>query len=355
MSTADPVASKTRLSLQDALAASESRFRLLVQNSPDGIIVSNHKGRILYANPEAALMFGRSAENLTGKCFGYPISTGKSTEIEVLRLDKKPKVAQMRVAEIEWEGESAFMCSIRDLSSRVRLMEDLKRSNEDLNKFAEAISQNIRMPLHNIGSLASWLKENNTATMNADASEDLQLMVDQAAYAQNMIEDLLKYNQLSAHQKQSADVNLQDALNEAIESLSSDIFRSGAEIESCQLPKLNCNYAQMVTLFENLISNAINYCDGKPRVIIDCEKKPDSWTLSIKDNGIGIDNKNWQNVFLPFNQLQKKKGRNSTGIGLATCQKIIEQHSGQIWFESSVTTGTTVFIQMPVDNDSTFT
>jgi len=352
MSTADPVATETNLSLLSALAASEARFHRLVQNSPDGIIISNHKGRIVYVNSEASSMFGRSVENLTGKFFGCPISKGKSTEIEVLGPDKKPKVAEMRVAEIQWEGESAFMCSIRDLSTRARLMEDLKRSNEDLNKFAEVISQNIRTPLQNIGLLASWLKENNTAAMNADATEDLQLIIDQAVHAQHMLEDLLKYNQASSNHKRSADVNLQDVLNEAIESLSSDIFRSGAEIERCQLPKLNCNFDQMVTVFQHLLSNAINYCEGKPKVKIDCERNSDFWTISIKDNGVGIDVKNWQNVFLPFNQLQKKKGQDSTGIGLATCKKIIERHNGQIGLTSSVSAGTTIFIQMPIDKDS---
>lgn len=347
MNTADPAPPQTKTSLQNALAASEARFHSLAQNSPDGIVVSNSDGLILYVNPEAASMFGRSVDRLTGRYFGHPIAKGKATEIEVLSLDKKPIVAEMRVAEIDWEGESAFICSIRDLSLRAKLMDDLKRSNDDLNKFAEVVSQNIRTPLQNIGLLASWVKDNNAANMDADANEDLQLIIDQAMSMQKMLEDLLSYNQVSAYQKTSAEVNLQHVLDDALEILAPDIFRSGAEVERCKLPTLECNPTQMVSVFQHLLSNAINHCSKEPIVKISCEKVANSWTIAIKDNGIGIDPKNWQSAFLPFNQFHNKEGHTSTGIGLATCKKIVERHGGKMWLKSKLGRGSTFYIQMP--------
>ena len=241
MSTADPVVPQTKMYLQEALAASEARFHSLVQNSPDGIVVSSIDGIILYVNPEAALMFGRSEERLTGRNFGYPVATNKAIEIEVLSPDKKPIVAEMRVTKIDWADESAYMYSIRDLSLRAKLMDDLKRSNSDLNNFAEFVSQDIRAPLQNIGLLATWLKDDHAAELNPDAIDDVQLIIDETKRMQKMLEDLLSYSQVSAYQKMSAHVDLQQVLDDALECLSLDILRSGAEVEKCQLPTLQCN------------------------------------------------------------------------------------------------------------------
>ena len=350
VNTADPVAPQSRMHLQEALAASEARFYSLVQNSPDGVVVSSSDGVILYVNPEAALMFGRSEERLTGKYFGYPIATDKAIEIEVLSPDKKPIVAEMRVAEIEWDGDSAYMCSIRDLSLRARLMDDLKRSNNDLNNFAEFVSQDIRAPLQNIGLLAAWLKDDHAAEMDQDAIDDVQLIIAETKRMQNMLEDLLSYSQVSAYQEMSTNVNLQQVLDDALEVLSLDILRSGANVEKCQLPTLQCHPGQMVSVFQHLLSNAINHCSREPAISIFCENKLDSWVIAIKDNGVGIDPKNWQNVFLPFSQLHLKEGRNSAGVGLATCKKIIERHGGKIWLKSNLSKGSTFYIEMPCIN-----
>ena len=347
MNTVSPVLSKSEANLQNALAASEARFQSLVQSSPDAIIVANSVGIILYVNPEAQLMFGRAENRLLGKYFGFPIATDKPTEIEVLSPDKKPVVAEMRVVEIVWDCETAFMCSIRDISLRVQLMNDLKRSNDDLDNFAGVVSQDIRAPLQNIGLLAKWLKEDQSSDFNSDAIDDVQLIVDETDRMQRMLEVLLTYSQVSAYREMTDEVNLQQVLDDALENLSSDVFRSDAEIECCQLPTLQCNPGQMVSVFQHLLSNAINYCRETPKISISCKKNSDGWIIAISDNGIGIKSENLHTVFLPFNQLRLKDDRSGTGIGLATCKKIIERHSGEIWLKSKVNKGSTFFIQMP--------
>ncbi len=340
--------SRTLEQLKAELIASELRFNNVVQNSPDGIVVTDTDGFIQYVNPASEFMFGRNKEALIGQSFGYPVMSGDTTEIEVLHPGKPHVVAEMRVVQIEWEGETGMLATLRDMSERIQLTNDLKRSNKDLESFASVVSHDIRAPLRNLHLLAGWLQQDHAGELNSDAMEDIELMRKTTTRMQRMVDDLLQYSRTTSSEgKVSTEVQLEDVLADALDILREDIFRMDAQIINDPLPTIDCNIQQMVALFRHIISNAIAYCPIKPRITITADCEDDICHLKFHDNGIGVEEKYWEKIFVPFNHLHSKDTHDGSGIGLATCKKIVDRHNGKIWLESESGVGSVVHVQLP--------
>lgn len=343
----DEVKSRTSINRSAEISTSEARFNSVVHNSPDGIVVMDSDGIIQYVNRASEIMFGHSHEILLGKSFGYPVMSGNITEIEVLQQEKAPLVAEMRVVNVDWNGQACLLATLRDISERIKLTNELVRSNRDLEKFASVVSHEIRAPLRNLHLLSGWLLEDHSADLNSDAMEDVELMRKTTARMQRMVEDLLHYSRVGLGHKVSTDVDLKDVLVDALDNLQEEIFRSDAQFVEDPLPTIDCNVSQLVTMFQHIISNAIKYCSDKPRITITASRKDDMWKISFTDNGIGVDKKYWGKIFEPFNHLHSKDFYDGTGIGLATCKKIVDLHRGKIWLESDPGVGSVVHVCLP--------
>jgi light-regulated signal transduction histidine kinase (bacteriophytochrome) len=165
---------------------------------------------------------------------------------------------------------------------------------------------------------------------------------------QVLIKDLLDYSRVGATGKSFAPTDCLSALDKAVFNLQLAIKESGAVITHDDLPTVMADSSQLARLFQNLISNAIKF-HGKepPRIHISAEREEDEWIFCIKDNGIGIDAKFSEQIFVMFQRLHTKKEYPGTGIGLATCKKIIERHGGRIWVKSEPGKGSTFFFAIP--------
>ncbi len=334
--------------MESALADSESRFNNVVQNSPDGIVVTDPEGVIEYVNPAAEFMFGRDRIALIGQSFGYPVMSGDTTEIEVLHPQRDHVVAEMRVVTIEWEGQTGMLATLRDMSLRIQLTRDLERSNKDLESFASVVSHDIRAPLRNLHLLAGWLQQDHSADLKPDALEDIELMRKTTTRMQRMVEDLLQYSRVtSAQARMSKEVDLGEVLVDALESLEKEVFRADAQISNEPLPTIDCCIPQMITMFRHIIGNAIAYCTNQPKIVITAKRLDAVWQLSFSDNGIGVEDKYKEKIFTPFNHLQSKEAHDGSGIGLATCKKIVARHEGRIWLESKPDVGSVVHVCLP--------
>ncbi|MFK7994218.1 MAG: ATP-binding protein [Granulosicoccus sp.] len=330
----------------------ELRFDSVVKNSPDGIVVMDYEGVIQYVNRASELMFGRSKEELIGKELGYPVMSGETVEIEVLHHGRPPCVAEMRVVSIDWRGQSSLLATLRDISKRIKLTNELLRSNKELEKFASVVSHEIRAPLRNLHLLSGWLLEDHSSDLNADAMEDVELMRKTTASMQRMVEDLLHYCRAGLRHKLSSDVKLEEVLLDALDSLQEEIFSSDAQVIKDPLPTIDCNVQAMVTLFRHIISNAITYCSQKPRIMVKSSRVDGMWKISFTDNGVGVEKKYWEKIFIPFNHLQTSDTYAGSGIGLATCKKIAELHHGKIWLESDPGGGSVVHVCLPEKGQS---
>jgi PAS domain S-box-containing protein len=234
----------------------------------------------------------------------------------------------------------------RDLQT---LMEELKRSNSDLEQFAYAASHDLQEPLRVVAGFVSLLEKKYKEKLDDKAHEYIEYSIDGVKRMQVLIKDLLAYSQVGTKGKTFKPTVCSVALEQAIYNLHTAIEESGAEITYDCLPTVSADTSQLTRLFQNLIGNAIKF-RGKERlkIHIAVQQKGNEWVFSIRDNGIGIDPKFFGRIFVVFQRLHTREEYEGTGIGLAVCKKIVERHGGHIWVESEQGKGTTFYFTMPV-------
>jgi light-regulated signal transduction histidine kinase (bacteriophytochrome) len=166
---------------------------------------------------------------------------------------------------------------------------------------------------------------------------------------QMLISDLLAYCRVETAGKAPAEVESREAFDEALRNLEGAIADSGAKITCDPLPVVMADRVQLVQLFQNLVGNAIKYRTAeRPEIHVSARRgKPNEWVFSIRDNGIGIDPKYAERIFLMFQRLHSRDEFSGTGIGLTLCKKIAERHGGRIWVEPNPGPGSTFHVSLP--------
>ena len=163
-----------------------------------------------------------------------------------------------------------------------------------------------------------------------------------------LIQDLLVYSRAGSGERDRESTDLEDVLVEMQSDLEMVIRESDAEVTHDPLPILTVNSGQIKRLLQNLIGNAIKYCEsGTPRVHIAAEQKNGDWEFAVRDNGIGMDPKSFERIFLIFQRLHTREEYSGTGVGLAICKKIVEIHGGRIWVKSEVGVGSSFYFTLP--------
>jgi len=231
---------------------------------------------------------------------------------------------------------------------RVRQAETaLRRSNEDLERFAYRVTHELNEPLRTITMHGQLLEQRLSGTLDADALQSFQFMQDSVRRMRAFIDDLLRYSQ-STHT--GSDIRPQDMemlLSEALHSLHAAIEESKAKITHDPLPVVVTD-SRIENVLQNLISNAIKYSRPcvPPEIHISARAESDCWVFSVRDNGIGIEPQYQKAIFQVFHRLH---GRDipGTGVGLALAQKIIETNAGSIWVESAPGAGSTFYFTIP--------
>lgn len=226
----------------------------------------------------------------------------------------------------------------------------LARSNSELEHFAYAASHDLRQPLRMISSYVGLLKKRLAGRLDDEERQFIGFAVDGAQRMDHMINDLLNYSRIGRDLPDPAQVSLDQPLKFAIHNLKMAIDEVGAEI-SCPsaMPTVLGHEAQLERLFQNLISNALKFIppERTPRVTIECRETAWEWVIAISDNGIGIAPENMDRLFKIFQRLVSHEHYHGTGIGLASCRKIVEQHGGKIWVESQEGVGSTFLFSLP--------
>jgi PAS domain S-box-containing protein len=236
-------------------------------------------------------------------------------------------------------------------------VEELARSNRELERFAHIASHDLQEPLRMVASYTQLLAHRYHDQLDQDARDFINYAVDGATRMKQLIEDLLAYSRVTARGLPAAVVDTQNAFSLALRNLEAAIGESHAEITGGGLPAVLADGSQMVQLFQNLVANAIKFRTPgvPPRVRIEARQAPDhprQWLFRVADNGIGIDPKFFDRVFVIFQRLHTRHEYPGTGIGLALCQRIVERHGGRIWIESEPGKGTAFLFTLPeVDPD----
>ena len=225
-----------------------------------------------------------------------------------------------------------------------KLNDELLRSNKELENFAYIASHDLQEPLRMITSFSQLLEKRYSDKLDQEAHEFIKFVVDGATHMQHLINDLLDYSRITTQAGILKEVDMNTPVKRAIDNLQMKIEDCHAKITVGDLPVVIGDELHLVRLLQNLVENALKFSKpGNPFVEIACKSDFNAWLFSVKDNGIGMDKKNQDKIFDIFQRLNSREKYPGTGMGLAICKKIVEQHGGKIWVDSEPDNGTTFF------------
>lgn len=228
----------------------------------------------------------------------------------------------------------------------VQQADELWRSNNELEQFAYVSSHDLQEPLRKVTVYAQLLEQENSDNPKPNTRKYVENISASVARMRNLIHDLLSYSRIHGAALSRETVNLNDVVRQLLEEMEPTISQKNAVVSVGQLPVVEANASQMSQVFQNLISNALKFSGAAPRVEISSEQVGDEVVIKVADNGIGINEKYRDQIFKVFQRLHGKDEYPGTGIGLAICKKIIEQHGGKIWVDSILEKGSTFFFTL---------
>jgi signal transduction histidine kinase len=232
---------------------------------------------------------------------------------------------------------------------------ELARSNSELQHFAYIASHDLQEPLRMVTSYVQLLARRCQDKLDSDAHEFIAFAVDGAMRMQALIKALLDYSRIGTKIKPFEPTDLEAVVQTALKNLQVAVAESEAIVTYDTLPMVMGDATQLGQLFQNLIGNAIKFRgDAPPRIHISAERNGRDWYFSCRDNGIGIDPRFSERIFVIFQRLHSKEEYSGTGIGLALCKKIVERHGGRIWVESEPGKGATFRFTIPQELFSFF-
>jgi light-regulated signal transduction histidine kinase (bacteriophytochrome) len=270
---------------------------------------------------------------------------GSAVELALLRSEVATLTQLLEVHEQTahtqaWRLEAA-------LTELQRTTAELSRSNGELEQFAYVASHDLQEPLRMISSYTQLLAQRYRDKLDQDAKDFIDYAVSGAQRMQLLINDLLAYSRVGTRGEPPEPIAAEETLRQATANLSMAIGEAGAEVTNESLPTVSADGGQLVQVFQNLIANAIKFRGAEPpRIHLSAEPTENAWLFRIRDNGVGIDPKYFSRLFQIFQRLHSKKVP-GTGIGLATCRRIVERHGGKIWVESEAGKGSTFCFTLP--------
>ncbi len=334
----------------------------IVDFSDDAIVSKDLDGVITSWNKSAERLFGWTAAEAIGKTVAELLIPEDRQEEEpgiLARLRRGERVDHFETVRRRKDGTlldiSLTISPVRDRSGRIigaskiardfterrREKDELRRANKDLEQFAFSVSHDLQEPLRTIKIYSELLVESLGGKVEGESAEFLEFLRSGATRMETLVRDLLSYTQVTKLAAPETGVAAKQALAEALENLGGAIVESGARITSGSLPLLRVHSTHLRVLFQNLIGNAIKYRspDRAPEISVRAEHERGGWTVTVQDNGIGIESQYQEQIFGLFTRLHNTDRYDGTGIGLAICQRIVERYRGRIWVESEPGSG----------------
>ncbi|MDA3843837.1 MAG: PAS domain S-box protein [Candidatus Kapabacteria bacterium] len=376
-----------RKEAEKALKESEKRFRDLAEMLPVVIFETDKKLNIKYANKFAFKLFGYTPDDILSGLKGIDIFAPedrakavtnitkhfgrgrfKGREFKVMRKDGHEfyvlfhvaaniveektigyRVVLVDISDIK-RAESEILNLNKGLEKKVKLRTaDLENANNELNDFAYIVSHDLKAPLRGIAQLSSWLKSDYQDTIDQQGRETLDLLTSRVVRMNNLIDAILNYSRVGRKNKNDRLTDLNKSVDNVLQILSAP-DSTLVSVDNA-LPELIIDPVRIEQVFQNLISNAVEYMDKPEGIInISSEDQGSYYLFKVKDNGPGIDKKYHKKIFKIFQTLQSKDKSESTGIGLSTVKKIVKYYKGGIWVESSVGEGATFCFTLPKVN-----
>ena len=347
---------------QEVLKAERQQFYDLLETLPVYLVLLTPDYHVPFANRIFRERFG---EPHGKRCFEHLFNRSEPCEI----CETATVLRTMEPHQWEWTGPDNRIYEIHglpftDTSGSTFILEmgiditerkqaenalqqtlaDLTHSNEDLQQFAYVASHDLQEPLRNVAGCLQLLEKKYRRQLDAEADEYIYYAVEGAARMKALILDLLAYSRIVTRGKPSEWTDCERILDQAIENLRSSIAEAGAVITRDPLPTIRADDTQILQVFQNLIGNAIKFRrDVPPTIHVSAVRNRNEWMFSVKDNGIGIESRHLDRIFMIFQRLHKRSEYHGTGMGLAIVKKVVERHGGRVWAESEPGKGTTFY------------
>ncbi len=266
-------------------------------------------------------------------------------------------VLNARLLEGTAEGVRMIVLAIADVTDQKRLTDDLKRSahelmrsNSELEQFAAIASHDLKEPLRMIINYTELLKKRLANQLDETSKEFMAFVIDGGRRMHMLIEAILTYSRVGHQGLNATLVSSMELARLAALNLERKIINAQAMVEFGILPPVHADPVLLTQLFQNLMSNGIKFRSKTraPVITISGVAGDKEWIFTIADNGIGIHIEDTERIFMLFQRVHAASEYPGTGIGLATCKKIVERHGGRIWIESTLDVGTSFFFSLPM-------
>ena len=349
--------------------------RSLIETSLDPLVTIGPDGRITDVNKATEFVTGYSRKELIGTDFSNYFTEPEKAkegykkvfrEGQVLDYDLEIRHREGHITPVLYNASVyrdedreiiGIFAAARDITERKKAeemlkqkLEELARSNAELEQFAYVASHDLQEPLRMVVSYLQLLQRKYQGELDSKADKYIYFAVDGASRMQVLINDLLEFSRVTTKAGEFEPADCKFILDQVLSDLEVSTKESGASISYGFLPVVMADPTQFAQVFQNLISNAIKFRSKEaPKIKISAEKKDDQWLFSVQDNGIGIDPRYSERIFEVFKRLHKREEYPGTGIGLSICKKIIERHGGHIWVESEPCKGSTFYFTLPVN------
>ena len=353
----------------------EEKFKALLDSAPDAMIVVNGRGEIVLISIQTEKIFGYNRDELVGQQVEILIperyttthlqhrenffrnartrNMGTGLELFGRKKDGTEFPVEISLSPLETEEGLLVSAAIRDITEKKQLesqirevninlekkvqqrTSELESKNKELEQFAYVASHDLREPLTTTSGFIELFRKKYKGKLDDEADKMLEYLMQANERMKVLIRDLLDYSRIGRKTAlQQVDCN--GVLKDVIADLGGPMRQVNATVNVGPLPVINAYPTELKLLFQNLISNSIKFRNPNvaPVVNIGAKKINDAWEFCVEDNGIGIDEKHRDRIFIIFQRLHTRSEYEGSGIGLAHCKKIVELHGGKIWVES---------------------
>jgi PAS domain S-box-containing protein len=349
----------------------ENKFYQLADASPAMIFIEDKKGQAFYFNLAWLEYTGKPASELENLQWKSLVNSEDLKQLE----DIKPEIAArqnymceyrlqkydgsyrnifaigtpIHSAEGQFEGYMTScldITEVKEAQTKIsQLSHELNLAKEELDQFTYVTSHDLQEPLRTITGYVQLIQKNIEKGNLGAINEFMEFVLSGTTRMQGLIADLLKLSRVTRKAAPFAPVEVQEVITVALAHLDKKVKATHAKISYGPMPLVMGDSFQLVSLFENLLDNALKFISlsATPEISISATEKEGYYIFEVKDNGIGIDNKFHKRIFAIFQRLHTRAEYEGTGIGLAVCKKIIERHGGEIWVESEPGNGSTFY------------
>ncbi|MEM6845481.1 MAG: PAS domain-containing protein [Bacteroidota bacterium] len=362
--------------MDDLLVEKERYLKLMTDNMTDMVCLHKPNGDYLHVSPSVYRITGYTPEELAGhspydyfhpddiltlqKESNHPLlgDSADNSEVEEIEFRFRKKSGayvwlHTTSTTVVVDGEiMALTTASRDITAKkiaertsLRYQKQLQRSNDELKNFAYIASHDLQEPLRMISSYLQLLESRYRDKLDQDARDFIDYSVDGAERMKRLINALLDYSRVERRFEQRHEIDLNQVIEVVQQNLAVSFQEHNVRLCCGHLPIVRGNDTLMIQLFQNLISNSIKFrSSDSVKIFINVQEKPYFWQFSVKDDGIGIEDKYQSKIFTIFKKLNPHIS--GTGIGLAVVKKVVELHQGEIWIESATEQGTTIFFTL---------